>query len=82
MEIDFGSRILEPCIAAGADIVLLDNMDPGQVRAAVARAAGRVALEASEGITLENLRAYAETGVDRISLGALTHSARSMDLLR
>ncbi len=71
---------LTEAIDAGADIVLLDNMPPEMVRAAVVMAAGRVSLEASGGITLENLRAYAETGVNRISLGALTHSARSVDV--
>jgi nicotinate-nucleotide pyrophosphorylase (carboxylating) len=71
---------LQPAIDAGADIVLLDNMAPDQVRAAVAQAAGRIALEASGGIGIDTLRAYAETGVDRISMGALTHAARSMNL--
>jgi nicotinate-nucleotide pyrophosphorylase (carboxylating) len=71
---------LQPAIDAGADIVLLDNMAPDQVRAAVAQAAGRIALEASGGIGIDTLRAYAETGVDRISIGALTHAARSMNL--
>ena len=67
-------------IAAGADSVLLDNMPPGQLREAVAIAAGRVRLEASGGITLENVRAVAETGVDAISIGALTHSVRALDI--
>jgi nicotinate-nucleotide pyrophosphorylase (carboxylating) len=72
---------LEPVIAAGADIVLLDNLGPGDLREAVRLRAGRpVALEASGGITADNLRAVAETGVDRISLGALTHSALPLDL--
>lgn len=70
---------LEEAIAADADIVLLDNMSPEEVRAAVDLAAGRVRLEASGGLRPENLRAYAETGVDYLSLGALTHSAPAVD---
>ncbi|MGH2841409.1 MAG: carboxylating nicotinate-nucleotide diphosphorylase, partial [Solirubrobacteraceae bacterium] len=65
---------------AGAPRILLDNMAPGELRAAVAHVAGRAQLEASGGITLANLRAHAETGVDFISLGALTHSAPALDL--
>jgi nicotinate-nucleotide pyrophosphorylase (carboxylating) len=61
--------------------VLLDNMDPGDLRAAVQRAAGRGAtLEASGGVALEGVRAVAETGVDFVSVGALTHSAPALDL--
>lgn len=71
---------MDVAIASGAHAVLLDNMDPDQVRAAVERAAGRVLLEASGGITLDNVRAYAETGVDLISIGALTHSAPAVDI--
>jgi nicotinate-nucleotide pyrophosphorylase (carboxylating) len=70
---------LDEAIAAGASVVLLDNMDLGLQRAAVERAAGRVRLEASGGITLENLAAVARTGVDYVSLGALTHSAPAID---
>ena len=70
---------IEPVIAAGADLVLLDNMSPDQVRAAVAMARGRVELEVSGGVTLATVRGYAETGVDRISVGALTHSAPQLD---
>jgi nicotinate-nucleotide pyrophosphorylase (carboxylating) len=71
--------------AAGADLVLLDNFEPARVREAVVavRAKHRpaqVGLEASGGITLENVRAFAEAGVDRISVGALTHSAAALDL--
>ena len=55
-------------------------MAPDRLRAAVALAAGRARLEASGGITLDNVRAVAETGVDEISVGALTHSARSLDV--
>ncbi len=71
---------LEPVLAAGADVVLLDNLPPAQVSEAVGQAAGRAVLEASGGITLETIPAYAATGVDRISLGFLTHSAPAADL--
>jgi nicotinate-nucleotide pyrophosphorylase (carboxylating) len=71
---------LDEAIEAGASAVLLDNMTPEETRAAVERAAGRVTLESSGGITLDNVRAYAETGVDLISVGALTHSAPAVDL--
>ncbi|HUB76509.1 MAG TPA: carboxylating nicotinate-nucleotide diphosphorylase [Solirubrobacteraceae bacterium] len=67
-------------LAAGADRLLLDNMSLEQLRAAVAQVAGRARLEASGGVTLERLRDVAETGVDFISLGALTHSAPALDL--
>ena len=67
-------------LAAGADAILLDNMSLDGLRAAVALVRGRARLEASGGITLENVRAVAETGVDEISIGALTHSARSLDV--
>ena len=72
---------LDEVLAAGVDRVLLDNMDPAQMRRAVERAQGTgVTLEASGGITLESTRAVAETGVDFISVGALTHSAPALDL--
>lgn len=71
---------LELVIEAGADIVMLDNMSPDEMREAVAIAAGRVVLEASGGITFETVRAVAESGVDLISVGALTHSAPSLDV--
>ncbi|HEX2240547.1 MAG TPA: carboxylating nicotinate-nucleotide diphosphorylase, partial [Actinomycetota bacterium] len=70
---------LDEALAAGADAVLLDNMTPEMARAAVARAGGKVFLEASGGITLDNVREYAATGVDFISIGALTHSAPAID---
>lgn len=75
---------LDEAIAAGADMVLLDNFvdkdgDVTRLRAAVERAGGRVALEASGGVTHETLPAIARTGVDYASLGALTHSAGSLD---
>ena len=63
---------------ADVDRILLDNMSPAQVKSAVDLVAGRVPLEASGGISLANVRAYAETGVEFISIGALTHSARSL----
>jgi nicotinate-nucleotide pyrophosphorylase (carboxylating) len=71
---------LEPVIEAGADIVLLDNMPTDDMRRAVERAGGRVLLEASGGITSESVRGVAETGVDRISVGAITHSAPALDV--
>jgi nicotinate-nucleotide pyrophosphorylase (carboxylating) len=73
-------RELEEALALGPDFILLDNMDPAQLRVAVARTNGRVPLEASGGITLETVRAVAETGVDRISVGALTHSVTALDI--
>jgi nicotinate-nucleotide pyrophosphorylase (carboxylating) len=72
---------LDEVLAAGVERVLLDNMGPGQLRAAVERAAGSGAtLEASGGVALEDVRAVAETGVDFVSVGALTHSAPALDL--
>ena len=71
---------LEEAIAAGADIVLLDNMDDATMAEAVRRAAGRVLLEASGNMSLERLPRVAATGVDYVSMGALTHSARAVDL--
>lgn len=71
---------LEDALSGGADAVLLDNMTPDQVREAVTRAGGKVLLEASGGISLDNVREFAEAGVELISVGALTHSARSMDV--
>ena len=65
-------------VAAGAPRILLDNMSPDAVREAVNEVAGRAELEASGGMSLATVRAYAETGVDFISVGALTHSARSL----
>jgi len=74
--IDQVSEALE----AGADIIMLDNMDVEQMRLAVELCDGRVKLEASGGITLSNARAVAETGVDFISIGALTHSSKALDI--
>jgi nicotinate-nucleotide pyrophosphorylase (carboxylating) len=67
-------------LEAGADAILLDNMTPDGLLAAAVLVRGRARLEASGGVTLENVRAIAETGVDEISIGALTHSARSLDV--
>jgi nicotinate-nucleotide pyrophosphorylase (carboxylating) len=71
---------LAEAIAAGADTVLLDNMDPATVAEAVRFTAGRVILEASGGITPDNIVAYAETGVDIVSLGWITHSVPALDV--
>jgi len=71
---------LEEAIAAGADMVLLDNMDDETLAAAVRLAAGRVPLEASGNMTLERLPRVSATGVDFVSMGALTHSARAVDI--
>jgi nicotinate-nucleotide pyrophosphorylase (carboxylating) len=67
-------------LASGADAILLDNMSLDELRAAVALVGGRARLEASGGITLDTVRAVADTGVDEISIGALTHSAPSLDV--
>jgi nicotinate-nucleotide pyrophosphorylase (carboxylating) len=67
-------------LAVGAPRLLLDNMDDAQLRAAVAQVAGQAELEASGGVTLKTLRARAETGVEWVSMGALTHSAPALDL--
>jgi nicotinate-nucleotide pyrophosphorylase (carboxylating) len=71
---------LEPAIDAGADIVLLDNMTPARMRKAVEIARGRCKLEASGGVTLANVRRIAETGVDYVSVGWITHSAPALDV--
>jgi nicotinate-nucleotide pyrophosphorylase (carboxylating) len=74
---------LEQAIEHGAHSILLDNMSPEQVRQCVERVGReqrKISLEASGGITLENIRAYAETGVDFISVGALTHSVQAVDM--
>ena len=67
-------------VDAGADIILLDNMTTAQLRAAVAHVAGRAKTEASGGVNLSTVRTIAETGVDFISVGAITHSARAVDI--
>jgi len=71
---------LSAALAAGATLILLDNFDLAGMRAAVQLSAGRAQLEASGGITLEGVRAIAETGVERISIGALTKNLRAVDL--
>ncbi len=71
---------LDQALAAGATLILLDNMSVDQMRAAVVRTAGRAKLEASGGITLDNVRAIAKSGVDRISVGALTKDIKAVDL--
>lgn len=71
---------LEELLVVGADAVLLDNMGPDTLRQAVALVAGRMTTEASGGITLDNLADVAATGVDVVSLGFLTHGARSLDI--
>jgi nicotinate-nucleotide pyrophosphorylase (carboxylating) len=71
---------LPTAIEGGADVVLLDNMDDGQVAEAVRLAAGQVQLEVSGNVTLERLPRLAQLGVDFVSMGALTHSARAVDL--
>ncbi|PKM43264.1 MAG: nicotinate-nucleotide diphosphorylase [Gammaproteobacteria bacterium HGW-Gammaproteobacteria-1] len=71
---------LHEALAAGADIVLLDNMDPATLRQAVEITRGQARLEASGGITLDNIRNIADTGVDYISIGAITKNVRAVDL--
>ena len=74
------SEEIEQALAAGAPRLLLDNMSAEQLRSAVAQVAGRATLEASGGVTLATLRERAETGVEFVSVGALTHSAPALDL--
>jgi nicotinate-nucleotide pyrophosphorylase (carboxylating) len=71
---------VDEALEAGATRLLLDNMSPDELRRTVAHVGGRARLEASGGITFDTLRSYAETGVDWISVGALTHSAPALDL--
>jgi nicotinate-nucleotide pyrophosphorylase (carboxylating) len=71
---------LDAALEAGAEAILLDNMSLDQLTAAVQRTAGRARLEASGGITLQTVRAIAETGVDAVSVGALTHSVTALDI--
>lgn len=71
---------LEEALEAGADIIMLDNMEPEMIEQAVDKVRGRAFLEASGGIGAHNIARYAATGVDAISLGALTHSATSLDI--
>lgn len=71
---------VEEALAAGADIIMLDNMDCDTMRDCVQLIGGRALVEASGGVNLDSVRAIAETGVDIISIGALTHSPRAMDI--
>lgn len=71
---------VDEALAAGADIIMLDNMSLDEMRTAVANIGGRAQVEASGGVNLKSVRAIAETGVDIISVGALTHSPRAMDI--
>lgn len=71
---------IEPVLAAGVDTIMLDNFSPDDLRAAVTQIDGRALIEASGGISLERIREIANAGVDLISIGALTHSVRSIDL--
>ena len=71
---------VDKALNAKPDFILLDNMNPAQLREAVRRCKGRAQTEASGGINLASVRAVAEAGVDFISVGALTHSARAVDI--
>ncbi|MEK2478159.1 carboxylating nicotinate-nucleotide diphosphorylase [Streptomyces noursei] len=71
---------IPPILAEGADLILLDNFTPEQTREAVELVAGRAILESSGRLTLDNARSYAETGIDYLAVGALTHSARVLDI--
>jgi nicotinate-nucleotide pyrophosphorylase (carboxylating) len=79
VEVD-GLDQLDEALAAGPDVIMLDNFTLPMLREAVARSAGRITLEASGGVNLETVRGMAETGVDVISVGALTHSAPALDV--
>jgi nicotinate-nucleotide pyrophosphorylase (carboxylating) len=81
IEVEVDSRAqLEEALAHGADTILLDNMSLQDLRRAVALAKGKAVLEASGNVTLATIRAIAETGVDYISSGAITHSAPNLDI--
>ncbi|HEY2556527.1 MAG TPA: hypothetical protein VGI08_05430, partial [Diaminobutyricibacter sp.] len=71
---------IEPVLAAGVDTIMLDNFTIDQLREGVALVAGRALVEASGNVNLSTVRSIAETGVDVISVGALTHSVRALDL--
>ena len=77
---NFSLAQLEESIEAGAKLILLDNFTPDRMAEAVRLTAGRAELEASGGINLDNIRAYAQTGVDRISIGTLTKDIKAVDL--
>ncbi|CUH76304.1 putative nicotinate-nucleotide pyrophosphorylase [carboxylating] [Tritonibacter multivorans] len=80
IEVDRLDQLEEVLAVGGADVVLLDNMDNDMLREAVAMVAGRMKTEASGNVTLERIASIAATGVDYVSSGALTHSARTIDL--
>jgi nicotinate-nucleotide pyrophosphorylase (carboxylating) len=81
IEIETETRAqVEEALLAGADIIMLDNMDCATMRDCVELIGGRALVEASGGVNLDSVRAIAETGVDIISVGALTHSPRAMDI--
>ncbi len=80
IEVDTLEQLTEVLEAGGADIVMLDNMDASNMKRAVGMVAGKLLLEASGGVSLETVAKIAETGVDIISVGALTHSAPSLDI--
>jgi nicotinate-nucleotide pyrophosphorylase (carboxylating) len=83
MKIEVETSTLEQvreCLSCSVDIIMLDNMNPAMMREAVKLAGGKAILEASGGINLDNVRQVAETGVDYISIGALTHSAPASDI--
>lgn len=83
LKIEIEAKTVEEAVAAaeaGADIIMLDNMNLDDLRKAVQLIKGRALIEASGGITLANVRAVAETGVDFISIGAITHSAKALDI--
>jgi len=79
VEVNTVEEALE-AVEVGADIVMLDNMNTDDMRRAVSRISGRAKIEASGGITLDNVREVAMTGVDIISIGALTHSVKALDI--
>jgi len=79
VEVNTTEEALE-AVEAGADIIMLDNMSPDEMRHIVALVSGKVRIEASGGITLDNVRVVAEVGVNIISIGALTHSSKALDI--
>ncbi len=79
VEVRTAQEALE-AVEAGADIIMLDNMSPDEMRRVVSLIPGQVKIEASGGITLANVRAVAETGINLISVGALTHSSKALDI--
>ena len=81
MEIEVRTRAeLDEALACGATHLLLDNLTPAEAKEWIAHIAGRATVELSGGITLETVRAYAETGADFVSCGAITHSAKAVDI--